>query len=423
MKRLNCCIFLFTLLASIFFAEPIVAQDTTRVAKDSLNLAQKILPVGDIKEANALLTGGDLTNASFPGSWPMFGTDARMKIGGYFKADFIGDLNGTNDRTQFLMSTIPVKGSPEYGNHGYIHFMSQETRFNIDVRRIKVGALPLKVFVEGDFFSAGTQFRLRHAYVVAGNFIIGQTWTTLSFLESLNYMIDFAAGDALFGGRTTQIRYQKSVTDNLKLAVGIENLPYIGIENPQNLPGKATLQAPLIAFRADYSWKTGLLLMGTSVAQLHWDGGDAGPSDHAMQVDAVIAGRQYIKKDYVTWNISWGNGSGENIMAFAGTKANAVLNADGKLETMPAFAFVGGYVHKWNDQVSSNFSYAYGWLDPPASREPYSLKRGGVAHANVIWHPVKQLSGGVEYMWGGQRTSNDAVGYASRIQAMVKFDF
>ena len=78
--------------------------------------------------------------------------------------------------------------------------------------------------VEGDFFSDANQFRLRHAYLVAGDFIIGQTWTTLTVLEALPNIIDFAAGDALFGGRTAQIRYQKNLNNKYELAIGLEML-------------------------------------------------------------------------------------------------------------------------------------------------------------------------------------------------------
>jgi len=400
------------------------SQATDTISTDSLNLSKRIVPDGDIREATPLLTGVDLTNASFPGSWPMFGTNVRMKIGGYAKADFIVDLDGTLDNTQFLMSTIPVEGTPAYGNHGYINLMVKETRFNIDVRRIQEGALPLKLFIEGDFFSSGNQFRLRHAYIVVGDFIIGQTWTTLTFLEALPFIIDFGSGDALFGGRTTQLRYQRSVGERWKLALALEYLNFLGIENPQSLPGKPTLQLPLLALRADYSWETGILLMGASAAQLHWDGGSLGPSDSEIQLDAVIAGRQYLgRKNYITWNVSYGVGSGENIMAFAGSNANAVLDSTGTLQTMPAFAFVGGFMHKWSEQLSSNLSYAYGWLQAPAARDPFALKDGGVGHVNLLWRPAEHFSAGVEYMWGAQRTTNDALGKAGRIQSMFKFDF
>ena len=184
-------------------------QQARERIKDTLGNDVLKIPEQDMRDPNPVITGNDLVNDDFKGSWPMFGSDFRMKIGGYLKADMLYDFNGTTDKTQFLMSTIPVEGTPEYANDGYINFMARETRFNVDVRRTS-GKVPLRLFIEGDFWSAGNQLRLRHAYFVAGDFVVGQTWTTLSFLESMVFMIDFAAGDALFGGRTTLIRYQKS---------------------------------------------------------------------------------------------------------------------------------------------------------------------------------------------------------------------
>jgi len=371
-----------------------------------------------------LISGSDLASQDFPGSWPMFVTDMRMKIGGYIKSDFVFDLDGTTDPYQFLMSTIPVEGTPEHENDGYVSFFSKETRFNIDVRRITPGTPPLRAFVEGDFFSSGNQFRLRHAYMTVGDFLIGQTWTTLSFLESLPFTIDFAAGDALFGGRTTQIRYQKTVNDEWKLAVALEGLDSLGIENPYGLGGQAIAQLPLLALRADYKWETGVLSLGSSIAQLHWDGGATGPTDSALQYDTVVGGRQYLGTDnYVTWNVSYGKGSGENIMAFSGSNANGVLDLNGKLDTFYATSAVAGYWHRWSDKWSSNFTLAYGWLDTPDTRSALALKAGGIQHLNLILQPVKQFSSGVEYMWGKRRAQNDALGSARRIQFMAKYEF
>jgi hypothetical protein len=348
----------------------------------------------------------------------------RMKIGGYIKTDFVADFDGTLDPTQFLMRTIPVEGTPEFGGDAYVDFFAKETRFNLDIRRIVPGSPPLRGFIEGDFFSSGSNFRLRHAYITAGNFIAGQTWTTLSFLEAMPYMIDFAAGDALFGGRAAQLRYQRQVNERWKLSVGLEELQFLGIQNANNLPGKATTQWPLVAVRADYRYDRGVLFMGASVGQLHWDGGSSGPSDSAMQVAVVVAGRQNLtERAYATWHMSYSEGAGENIMSFAGTGANAVLAANGNLETFPAFSTLLGFGYHWTSTWSSNLSWAYGWLDTPDTRDPLALERGGIGHVNLIWKPATQFSTGIEFMWGETRAQNGAAGDATRLQLMAKFEF
>ena len=412
---------LFVLI--IVLQVPLDIYSQVEIPKDSIK-SHLVTPIEDVKEQVLQTAREHLINDDFPGSWPMFGTAFRMKIGGYLKADFVSDFDGTLDKNQFLMSTIPVEGQPEYDNEGYLSFFVKETRVNIDLRRFAENKIPLQLFIEGDFFTDSSQFRIRHAYITAGDFIIGQTWTTLSFLESMAFMIDFAAGDALFGGRSAQIRYQKKLNDKVKVSVGLEYLTSLGIENPNNLDGQASVQLPLLALRLDYRWKSGVLFLGTSVAQLRWDGGSTGPKDQTLQLDFVIAGRQYIgDNNYFTYNFSYGDAYGENIIAFSGSNANAVLNAEGKLEPMRAKSIMAGFMHRWHPKLESNFNYAYGWLDAPDSRAPYSLKRGGIGHLNLIYKFGKNFSVGAEYMWGAQRTNNDSYGNASRVQTMAKFEF
>lgn len=381
------------------------------------------IPEEDLREPQQVLTGSDLVDDDFPGSWPMFGTDYRLKLSGYVKADFLYDLDGTLDRRQLLMSTIPAEGTPEHENSGYISLFAAETRFGIDVRRVVDGKPPLRLFVEGDFWPGGQAFRLRHAYMGVDDFVIGQTWTTLSILESLVTAIDFAAGDALFGGRTTQVRYQRRASDRWKFAVALESLDFMGIENSLDQPGQPSAALPVLAVRADYHWSTGLVVIGSSLAQLRWDGGAEGPDAKALQFDAVVGGRQYLGADFFTWNVAVGRGAGENIMAFAGSGANAVLTADGELETMPAFSVVLGFVHKWSATLVSNASFAYGWLDTPDSRAPLALKRGGIGHLNLIWRATEEFSAGVEWITGAQRTADLSRGNANRIQFMSKLAF
>jgi hypothetical protein len=356
----------------------------------------------------------------------MFGTNTRMKIGGYLKADFVADFDGTLDSTQFLMRTIPVEGTPEYGGDAYVDFFAKETRFNLDIRRIIPGAVPLRGFIEGDFFSEGNQFRLRHAYITAGNFVIGQTWTTLSFMEAIPVMIDFAAGDALFGGRANQVRYQMSLNERWNLSVAAEEMQFLGIQNANNLPGRATSQWPLLAVRANYKYDGGLVSIGSSIGQLHWDGGANGPSDSAVQLAFLVGGRHNLgERAFATYHLSYSEGAGENIMAFAGTDANAVLDANGNLETFPAFAAVLGFGYDLTSTLTTQGSYAYGVLDTPDSRAPLALERGGVAHLNLTWKPKNNgyFSTGVEIMYGKIRVQNDATGDATRLQLMAKFTF
>jgi hypothetical protein len=391
---------------------------------DTTDSQMLVIPDAELREPHQVLTGNELVEESFPASWPMFGSEFRMKIGGRVKLDMLYDFNGSNDRYQFLISGIPVEGSPEYANRGYFNMFVRESRFNIDMRRVTPGKVPFSIFIEADFWSStgSFPFRLRHAYIVAGHWIFGQTWTTTSIMESIPNLIDFAAGDGLYGGRTAQIKYQKRINDKWKWALGLEMMDYIGIDNPFDLPGRSSLGLPALAARIDYSWKTGMVALGVNLAQMRWDGGDS-LFTTAMQLAAVIGGRQYIGKDYFTFNVALGKGSGDNIMALTGSNSNAILTPEGELETMPAIAIVLGYVHKWDDKFTTNVSAAYTTLDPSVYRAPESMKAALIGHVNLIYQATERLFAGIEYMWGERMNKNSDFGRANRIQAMVKFDF
>ena len=45
--------------------------------------------------------------------------------------------------------------------------------------------------MEGDFYSSGDQFRLRHAYGEIGDLLVGQTWTTFTDVAAAPATLDF----------------------------------------------------------------------------------------------------------------------------------------------------------------------------------------------------------------------------------------
>jgi hypothetical protein len=73
------------------------AQSAPAIASPESDLADEDPDdlAGDVREPHELLTSEELISDEFPASWPMFGSNMRMKIGGYIKADFVSDFDGT----------------------------------------------------------------------------------------------------------------------------------------------------------------------------------------------------------------------------------------------------------------------------------------------------------------------------------------
>ncbi len=381
----------------------------------------------ETKDSHAVMTGSQLVADDFLGSWPLFGTDYRLKFGGYFKLDALYDLDGAGDKTQFLISQIPVDGSPEAGRSGYFNMFVRETRFNFDIRNVSANGTPEQFFLEMDFFDEKNfSPRLRHAYLVYGNLLVGQTWTTIAELASLTYTMDFAAGDALFGTRTPQVRWQQNVGKSWSWAVGLEQQQTAGIYNPLGLAGGPSSRLPVFAARLTHQHTKGLRTLALMTQELRWDGADIGPDATASGWALIFGGRQnFGRRDFFTWNLAYGDGTADTIMALTGSDANAVLTDDGRLITRRGYSAALGLGHKWSAALSSNFSYAWTDLEDLGSgqRAPDAIQSGGSGHVNLIWAPAERLSTGIEFMWGNRENADGSDGDATRIQTMIKYDF
>lgn len=379
------------------------------------------------RDAHVVMTSDDLAVADFPGSWPMFGTDYRMKIGGYVKLDALYDVDGTGDEYQFLISQLPVEGTSAANRAGYFNLFARETRFNFDIRNSPPGQPAQQFFLEMDFFDENSfSPRLRHAYVVYGNLLIGQTWTTIVDLNSLPFTIDFGGGDALFGTRTPQIRWQDDLNPNWTWAAGLEMLQSSGIYNPLDLPGGASPQLPVLAARLTHHRSDGERTLAALAQQLRWDSEGNGRNPTATGWALVFAGRQnFSDRNFFTWNLAYGDGTPENIMALTGSDANAVLTEDYRLVTRQGYSVALGFGHDWSSTLSSNLAYAWTDLEDLGQdeRAADAIRSGGIGHANLIWALDERLSTGIEYMWGNRQNVDGATGDASRVQVMFKYTY
>lgn len=376
------------------------------------------------KDSHDVMNGAELVADDFVGSWPMFGSEYRMKIGGYFKLDALYDFDGAGDPLQFPIGQIPVDGSPEAGRSGYFNMFVRETRVNLDVRRRGPGGTAQQVFLEGDFFDESSNApRLRHAYLVYGNLLVGQAWTTVLELDSVPFTIDFGSGDALFGTRTPQIRWQQQ-TAAWSWALGLEKQQTAGIYNPLGLPGSASTQWPVLAGRLTHERTNGKRTLAVLVQGLHWDGAGAGPDADAVGWALIYGGRQNVgRRDFFTWNFAYGDGTADNIMALTGSEANAVLTPDGRLVTRRGYSAALGFGHQWTERLSSNLAYAFTDLEDIGQRAPDAIQSGGVGHFNLVWSPKEKLTTGLELIWGRRENADGDKGKATRVQTMVKYLF
>jgi len=385
--------------------------------------------INDFRDNMIDWTGQDLIDANFPKSWPLFGSKARMSIGGFAKLDYIQDFNGGYDRFQYEIQNVPIEGDGRTPQSGYMNMHARESRFNVDVRSITETGMPIRVFLEMDFYNLdrgpfNQTPRLRHFYGVLGRLLIGRTWGTHSDLFAVPSTIDFAAGDALTGTRRAQIRFEDKISDEINYAFALEMLDFPGIDG-NNLDGQASMMLPLLVGRITKTTASGgRLFIGASAFQLRWDGQSTGPDDTALGWGLSFSGREYFgKKHYFRWMASYGNGWGSNIVATLGTTASAILTPDGKLETMPAWNLGTGVALNISPVLEANINTNWFGLNPSEFRSEDKIKLGGSSHVNLIWSPYKSVNMGVEFMTLYRENGNGESGVGNRLQLMIKYLF
>ncbi len=432
--------FKFLLVLILALSTFMVSAQNTKDADASVStdtiasgLQGSINPLTD----NALNESGEeLIDDSFPNSLPIFGSNVRMRIGGFVKADFIHDFDYVGDRWEFELGSIAVEGSPERELGGITTFHVKQTRVNFDLRSKSTWKngkeFPMQVFVEFDWFfdSDGLRFvpRLRLAYGVIGRLLIGRSWTNSGDLSTLPGTIDFAAGDALYGGRVTQIRWRDKIGKNFSYTVALEETGG-QLANPESLDGAFRPLYPNLAGNIRYASNGGSTFqLGFDVFALSWKGSTIAPDVTKAGYAITGTGRFAFKvahfKDSFMYGGGFGQGQGHRIIALSWDgKASGIITEDGGLDLNPSWFAFAGYNHYWSKSFNSTISTHWAGTDLSEDYSDDTIQKAGSFHVNLIWFPYPKISTGIEYMWGVRENKNGIDGTASRVQFMAKFKF
>jgi len=108
----------------------------------------------------------------YKGFFRLPGTQTILKIGGYFKTDFIYDFKPAGNAESFIPSSIPIPAAVGVNNSTV---SIRPTRLSLDFRIPSTTFGDVRFYIEGDLFGTNaTTPRLRHAYAQVRNVLIGQ---------------------------------------------------------------------------------------------------------------------------------------------------------------------------------------------------------------------------------------------------------
>jgi hypothetical protein len=348
----------------------------------------------------------------FEGGLIVFGRDVAMKIGGYVKADFIYDFNPIDNTDAFVTTSIPV-GAPHRTN---ARFHARQTRLSFDTRWAP-NDRPVRIFVEGDFFSEADRYRLRHAYGEVGSLLVGQTWTTFTDVAAGPATLDFEGSVSAVNRRQPQARWTQPIChDDLTLALAIEDARFI-IETPVGITAEPRTPSPDFVghLRWERPWGRFQIAGLYRIVGVQPTEGPVftGPA-LGLNFTGVILVTKCTKAYY---QIVFGEGIGSYR-----SLPDAVPSAEDNLALLPLFGWMVGITHNWTDRLNSNFTYAENRLDNTAFQGPDDVHRTTYLAANLIWNPLERVKLGIEYLYGLREDIDRSIGSANRLQVAFIFD-
>ncbi|MEG0342189.1 MAG: DcaP family trimeric outer membrane transporter [Acinetobacter sp.] len=304
-------------------------------------------------------------------------------------------------------------------------FTIAATRFGVDIKNL-ADREDVKAKLEADFWvdngKGDGKLRIRHAYVSFDDWLLGQTWSLMSNMETMTESIDYTQFLGVSTSRLPQIRRDFNFNASNKLQLALE----YASDRTSELP----------ALTAKYIYKNqAILLMGQGfinekraevnqqdIDKVSWGIGLGARYKFTPQ-QSVQANYYHVKGDqkFVSYTTQ---GSSSDGAAMGGDYSIDLNNNSLLLNEFDSLTF--GYSHKLNDQWRGNI--AASWMkftdDNAYAKANITNNKQLTDHAiNLIYTPRPYLDLGVEYHLGERESFEGKTADISRVNLSAQYKF
>lgn len=361
----------------------------------------------------------------------------KINVSGIVKLDVIYDISSPNgDRINYTSIATPSPDEPQMRLH------ARESRLKIKASDGILGKEYIAI-VEGDFYGGGTNsptnsenisnsssFRLRHAYLLYGSWLFGQTWSNYVDVKSFPETLDFSNDTGQAFIRQAQIRYQHKL-DNFLISYSLEN-PETDIFIPEQYSNVQTID-PLFDFttRVKYqpTWGHLSFQFVTRKHKIYSLSQQAEGTGYGFGASGRV---QLSSEGLAKFHFSQGKGIGRYIQEVSGS-AGIVLNSMENPEDKDAMLLLkakGGYFsyqHTFNKTLRANLSTGFVDINYPSYLPQNSLTNNTQKlislHTNAIWSISSRVELGIEYAKVKLKTVSGERSHLKRLQLSTKVRF
>jgi len=363
----------------------------------------------------------------YHGFFRLPGTQTILKIGGYFKTDFIYDLKPAGNTDSFIPSSIPI---PTVVGVNNATVSVRPTRLSLDFRIPGTQVGDVRFYVEGDLFGTNsTTPRLRHAYAQVRNVLIGQTFSNFMDPDGFPDTLDFQGPNGMVSIRNPQLRYGFALTPSTTF--------YVSVEKPSS---DVTFKTPQFSSQPNAPSPDGAIRLRQEFARGHFQVAAIFRSIAAFvattptaKTDSVFGwgvnastGVKTFGKDNVILAVAAGHGISRYLQDTSGLGIDAEPNSSTGLKATPAVGVETAYQHYWLKNLRSSAIYSYAAVNNTAlfvAATPGTYNHATYTGSNLIWNPYGSLNVGAEFLYGWAVEQNGLKANAPRIQFSAKYSF
>jgi DcaP outer membrane protein len=359
----------------------------------------------------------------YHGFFRLPGTQTLLKIGGYFKTDFIYDLKPAGNTDSFIPSSIPI---PTVVGVNNATVSIRPTRLSLDFRvpAAKVGEV--RFYLEGDLFGTNsTTPRLRHAYAQVRNFLIGQTFSNFMDPDGFPDTLDFQGPNGMVSIRNPQIRYGFALSPSTTFYISVEKPSSDVIFKTPQFSAQPNAPSPDGVVRLRQEFERGHLQVAglfRSIAAFLPDGRTDSVFGWGLNVSTGV---KTVGKDNVIFAVAGGHGTSRYLQDTSGLGIDAEPTSapTPHLQATPAVGVEAAYQHYWLKTLRSSAIYSYAAVDNTNLSAASTYNHGTYTGANLIWNPFGSLNLGAECLYGWAMDQNGQKANAPRIQFSAKYSF
>ena len=344
--------------------------------------------------------------------------DTTANVYGYAKLDMIYDVDADLGNA-VGHGNIRLDGQPGSDGHTTIHAYQSRLGFTTAT---PAGGSELKTMIEGDFFGANNNFRLRHAYGEWNGLLAGQTWTNFGGFLGMTPTIDFTGqvGQANIG-RQAQLRY---TVDGFSVA--LEEPTAIGGAVAAGEDGESKNSLPHLTLRyqggvGDFNYAASGVVREVEYYNSAQDS-DKSSTGWGLNLEASAA-----VAEGVTLRGSVTHGDGLGSYMYGSPSGPGYVNADGGVSKVRGTGGTAGIsVAAGDGNVNLGYGIATVDLDDAVDEGAFAAtanEKFESIYLNYIWSPINNVSYGIEAGYHSRKQVDGDTGDAVRLQGMVMYNF